>query len=397
MWESPVFGEEGPPPPPPPGRHWLLWGLALVLVLALGGLALFAFRSTRVSVIPKSHAVLFDDTSTFTAYPSTTAATGTLPYTVQTSDLEDSEVVPSQGTTHAETKASGSITVYNEFSAASVKLIKNTRFETPTGLIFRVPAEVVIPGKKGATPGSVSITVVADKAGEAYNVGPIARFTLPGLKSSPDMYAKVYAKSTAAMAGGFIGEEPAVAPGALESALSAVRARLESKARATTERGGVVVFPELVQITYQDLPNTTEAGGGVRIHEEAHIVAPAFPADAFAQTVAKAVSADAEGAPIALVPGEGFGARLTNASSTSIGSSTFNFTLTGRATLVWQVDAAALSQALAGRDSAAFQTIVNGFSGIEEAHARIEPFWKTTFPSNPSDIRIDIEPPRKSS
>lgn len=390
--ESPsIFGGE-PPPHPPRRSRWWLWGLAAICILALGGLSLFAFRATTVSVIPKSHTVVFDETSTFTAYPAASAATGTLSYTVQISDLEDSEVVPSQGTTHAETKASGSIIVYNNYSASSVKLIKNTRFETPDGLVFRVPAEVLIPGKKGTAPGSVSITVVADKAGDKYNVGPIAKFTLPGLKSSPDMYATVYAKSTTAFTGGFIGDRPAVAPGALEKALSSVRARLESKARAAGGARGdsAVVFPELMRITYQELPNTTEAGGGVRIHEKAHVVMPVFPAAAFAQTVAKAVSADAEGAPIKIVAGKDFGAHTANTSS-ALGAGPVNFTLTGQAELVWEVDVEALAQALAGRDSQAFQTIVNGFSGIQEAHARIEPFWKTSFPGNAADIKVDVQ------
>lgn len=387
-----IFG--GEPPPRSARSRWWLWALAALCLLTLGGLALFAFRGTTVSVIPKSHDIVFDESSTFTARPTATAATGTLAYSVETSDLEDSEVVPSQGTTHAETKASGSIIVYNDYSTASVKLIKNTRFETPDGLVFRAPAEVVVPGKKGTTPGSVSITVIADKVGDKYNVGPVAKFTLPGLKSSPDMYTKVYAKSTVAFTGGFVGDQPAVAPGALEAALSSVRARLEGKARASAGAQGdsLIIFPELIQITYQDLPNTTEAGGGVRIHEKAHVVVPAFSADAFAQTVAKAVSADAEGAPIKIVGGSGFGARMTNASAT-IGVDPINFTLTGQATLVWQVDTGALAEALAGRDQGAFQTIVNGFSGIQEAHARIEPFWKTSFPGNAADIKIDIQSP----
>jgi hypothetical protein len=69
------------------------------------------------------------------------------------------------------------------------------------------------------------------------------------------------------------------------------------------------------------------------------------------------------------------------------------FTLTGKALLVWEVDAAALASALAGRDSDAFQTIVDGFPGVQEAHARIEPLWKKTFPAEASDIKISVVKP----
>ena len=64
--------------------------------------------------------------------------------------------------------------------------------------------------------------------------------------------------------------------------------------------------------------------------------------------------------------------------------------LTGNAVLVWNVDAAALSISLAGREQGAFQGIINGFASIQEARARIEPFWKGTFPASTSDIKVDF-------
>lgn len=385
--------EQDAPSPVRRRSRWWLWGLAALCVVAIGSLGLFAFRTTTVTIVARSQPVMLDASSTFTAYPEATAAIGTLAYAVQTSEIEDSEVVPSSGTTHVETKASGSITVYNNYSASGVRLIKNTRFETPDGFIFRTPSEVVIPGKKGSVPGQVTITVVADAVGEVYNIGPIDKFSVPGLKSSPDMYAGVYAKSTAAFSGGFSGDQPAVAPGAMDTALAAVRGRLESKAKAAASAlssGTSVVFPDTIMITYQELPNTTEAGGGVRIHEKAVIRVPVFPADMLAKTVARSVSADAEDAAIKLVPGSGFTARLDSASST-IGVDPIVLIATGDATIVWIVDTNALKTALAGRDQDAFQGIVNQFPGVQEARARIEPFWKHTFPTDPSSIEITVD------
>src|SRR3989344_3811533 len=191
---------------PKSGKRWILWAVASIAVVVVAGLALLAFRSTTVTVIPKSHTVVFGETSQFVAYPAETAATGTLAYTMQTLDMEDSEVVQAQGTTTIPpSKASGSITVYNMYSAAPVRLIKNTRFETPDGLVFRVPTDIVVPGKKGNTPGQIDVTVASDGSGEKYNVGPVPRFTLPGLKSSPDMFANVYGRSSQTMTGGSSG------------------------------------------------------------------------------------------------------------------------------------------------------------------------------------------------
>jgi hypothetical protein len=46
---------------------------------------------------------------------------------------------------------------------------------------------------------------MADEAGAEYNIGPVARFSIPGFKDTPK-YAGFYAKSDQAMTGGFVGE-----------------------------------------------------------------------------------------------------------------------------------------------------------------------------------------------
>ena len=375
-------------------RRWGLWVLAAIAVVLVAMFGLFAFRDSTVNVIPRTQAVTFDETSHFAAYPDTTAATGTLQYKIITSDLDDSEPVAAQGMQHAETKASGSITVYNNYSTSPVKLVKSTRFQSTDGHIFRTPADINVPAKNGNTPGSVSVTVVADQAGADYNVAP-TDFTLPGLASNPAMFKGVYAKSTNAFTGGFVGDQPAVDPATLSATISTVRGRLAQKAAQSAQANDqYVVFPNLSQVTYQSQPSTTEAGGGVRIHERAHVVLVAFPKDAFAQAVAKTVSADADNASITLKPGEGFGAKTTTPPE-AWGTQMIDFSLTGKAQLVWNVDTQALANALANRHESAFQTIVTGFPSIQEAHARIQPFWKSTFP-DASKIVINVVDPTVS-
>jgi hypothetical protein len=401
----PRGGEQKPPAPPGPSfsslevapspgskRLWI-WAAALLVTLLLGVVGLLALRPTTVTVVPKSHAVLFDDASTLSAYPESVAATGALSYRIESVRLEDSEVVPSSGMERVEEKASGTITVYNAYSAAPTRLIKNTRFETPDGLIFRTPSEIVIPGKKGATPGEISVTVVADKAGEAYNVGPVAKFTVPGLKDTPAMFSGVYARSSASMSGGFSGDRPAVSPGALESAQSAVRDRLLAKARdsvASKTNDADIALVGLADISYTSLPRTAEAGGGVRIHEEAAVDIPVFSTSALAREVATWVSADAETSTTVLVPGKDFTAQR----GTSALTKSLTFTLSGTATLVWIVDRNALAEALSGKMEGDFETIVSAFPGIQEARARVEPFWKNTFPKDAADIVIRVEEPK---
>src|SRR5665213_2718926 len=89
------FGVQQLPPKPKRPRtfSWWPWIVALILVLVLAGLALFALRKTTVTVTPRSHTIAFDATSQFTAYPALTAASGTIEYTLVSSSLQASQTV----------------------------------------------------------------------------------------------------------------------------------------------------------------------------------------------------------------------------------------------------------------------------------------------------------------
>lgn len=386
----PPFLSDGAPRPRRYSRTWI-WAAAAVSVVVLAALLFIALRPTVVTVTPKSQTATFTEMSRFTAHPAP-AAQDALTYTVQASEIDDSEVVPAQGIVHVEEKASGSVTVYNNYSATGVKLVKSTRFQTPDGLVFRVPADVVVPGRSGGAPGRVSVTVIADQAGEKYNVAAGTRFSLPGLKSNAAMYSGVYATSNAAMTGGVLGDQPGMAPGAEDAARAQVRVRLEEKARelgTAKSTADTIVLP--AKVTYESLPNTAEAGGGVRIHEKARIEVPVLVASEFARAAARSLAVDADAGALTIVPKQDFS--LTGESvSAVLGTDPLLIVASGSAVLVSQVDAAALADALAGRDYQAFETIVKNFTGVSEARARIEPFWKTTFPAA-SDMKINILAP----
>ena len=247
------------------------------------------------------------------------------------------------------------------------------------------------------TPGQVTITVSADQAGSQYNIGPVAKFTLPGLQSNAAMYAGIYAQSTGSMSGGSSGNQPAVAPADQTAALSAMRARLEKSAHdmiAASSTPNSTVFENLLQITYQDLPATTESDNSVRLHERAHIVVPLFDSASFAGLVSQTVASNTSADSVSLIGKDGYGASFTATSTANLGTDPINFSLTGNALLVWQIDTVKLAKSLAGRDTSTFQTVTAGFPGIQEASVKVEPFWKKTFPTDPTSIKIKIEAPQ---
>jgi len=112
-------------------------------------------------------------------------------------------------------KAKGKLTVYNNYSTLPQTLIATTRFQSEEGLIFRTLNTITVPGSQvqngEVVPGKIDVDVIADKAGDKYNIKP-GRFTIPAFKERGDLdrYNKYYGESTEAIRDGIIGKAKVV-------------------------------------------------------------------------------------------------------------------------------------------------------------------------------------------
>ena len=117
---------------------------------------------------------------------------------------EETKTYPAMGKRRVTKKASGEITVYNEYSSNPQKIVANTRFLSKDGHLFRINESIIIPGfsriEGKDVPGEVVVKIYADAPGEEYNIGP-SSFHLPGLQGHPK-YSSIYARSSQAMSGG---------------------------------------------------------------------------------------------------------------------------------------------------------------------------------------------------
>ena len=151
------------------------------------------FSGAKVIITPKQNRTLIDVSSVAVLDGSAEE----LSYEIMTIEETSSKKIAATGREEIEEKASGRIVIFNDFNTSSQRLIKNTRFETSEGLIYRINKSVVVPGQKTEdgekVPGSVEVTVYADEAGEGFNIG-LMDFTIPGFKGSP-RFAKFYARS----------------------------------------------------------------------------------------------------------------------------------------------------------------------------------------------------------
>jgi hypothetical protein len=71
-----------------------------------------------------------------------------------------------------------------------------------------------------------------------------------------------------------------------------------------------------------------------------------------------------------------------------------NFTLTGKATLVWKVDTDKLIADLLGKSKKEFYQILAGYPNIQSADLTISPVWKLSIPDKIKSITVIVNYPK---
>ncbi len=357
---------------------------AILLVLGLAFLASSVFKGASLTLTPRT--VETSVQSDFVAKK--IAAAGELSYTVATIKEIGSETVKATGEKQVDIRASGIIIIYNNYSDASQRLIKNTRFATPDGLIYRISDSVTVPGKKGTSPGQVEAKIIADEPGEKYNVG-LKDFTIPGFKGDP-RYAAFYARSKTPLAGGFSGKQKIVADADRTKARTEIESRvtmsLMKQAEAQVPEGRTT-FKTAYKIDFIILPEESVSSSEVTIKEEGVLSIVTFDEKDLSSAVARAHIKDYRGEPIMVTnideliftPKGDF----QPASSDSV-----NFSLAGNSKFEWFYDELALKQALAGQPRSSVPSILQKFPTVDKADISLRPFWTRKFPTSFDKITI---------
>lgn len=361
--------------------------IAIVLVIALSIGALFYFSSAKVDVTPNTVSAAVQNT--FTANQST----GTLPYEIITAQKIATQSVKGSGTKAVTSSASGTITIYNTQTKAQT-LVANTRFATAAGLIFRIHAAVTIPGGSESNPGSVTTKVYADQAGASYNVAPTS-FTVPGFAGTPQA-SQVYARSGEAMTGGASGNMPTVDTTLEAQTRNALIKALTPDLLASIQTkipSGYMLLDGAATSTYEELtPAPSGTTGQVDVKEQGTITAIVFPNAALAKTVATSVSAlGYQGEPLSLTPSSSL--LLAAPSLPSPGATSFSFTLSGTASLTYTVDPTRIAAAVAGKTRSAAEVALTNYPEVKRAVIILRPFWRQTFPQDPSTIGVTVVNP----
>ena len=372
--------------------------LALVLVLFIGGIfgvSVFVTKTT-LTIYPEVNTPVVN--AQFVAYPE--RREGELSYEIMSLSENGEIQVTATGQETVTEQAKGFIEIIKT-TPGTERLIKNTRFRSPDGKIFKIQESVVVPGAiKDSTgtlvPGTIRTAVFADQSGEEYNLSAETKFDVPGFKDSnlTELYNAIYAVNREPFAGGFNGPRFIIDEQELAKKQQELQITLRDKllAKLSTENpADFVAFPGAVAITYNSLPAVQHDGNLVIIREEAVLQIPLFKQNELAGYIAQETIPTYEREPVRMTNAEDlvFAYTVATTSSSNIANAAaLEFTLLGKPEIVHNFDAEQLRIDLAGKPLTAITTVLTGHTGIEKAEISGKPFWRRTFPENVKEIEI---------
>jgi hypothetical protein len=309
--------------------------------------------------------------------------------------------VLSDGEKKVEKRAGGKIVVYNNYSEASQRLVKNTRFETGKGLIYRIQDSIVVPGKKvqngKVVPGSVEAMVVADSSGSEYNI-VAADFTIPGFKTNPSKFAGFFARSKTAMTGGFVGMAKFASDAKINEARSRLHSDLESEILTEAKSGfgdSFVFFDKAYKITFEPILDAGSSGlpsddQKILIKEKAVFEGYLLNKSAISKYLAEHYIEGYDGSAVEVedLNKISFNFKNTIIKENSTNDDSIIFGLKGNVSIVWLFDIDSFKNDIKGKPKEDLDQILKKYPGIAKANALVRPFWKKNFPENSTKIIV---------
>jgi hypothetical protein len=316
-----------------------------------------------------------------------------VPFKVLSIETDGYKTISSFEEKDIDKKASGEITIFNNYTTSPFRLVATTRFETSEGLVYRTPKSLSVPGKTtegGKTvPGSITIKVYADVPGEDYNIG-LKDFTIPGLKGS-DSFNSVYARSKTAMTGGFSGVMKIVGDSDLENMRAEIYSELEEELKNKVYSQvpeDYILYSDGIFVSFNSQENI-DLGDSVQVIERGILDAVLFNKQDLSDYIANNLVSSLDEGKVSVINLEDLNFNIKNKQNISLlEDKDFDFDLDGFAQFVWMFDENKMKNDFVGQNKNNINSILANYIGIKEVEVIISPFWKTRFPKNVDRIKI---------
>jgi len=382
-------------------RGLYISGSVVTGLVLLGVILFYTLPHADIILTMKKTSVGVEDTILVTTEETTSSVSSgviTIPGELLSAKKNFAMQFGATGKNLVEEKARGILTVYNDFSSSPQRLVATTRFESPDGKIFRTPEAVVIPGAKVSgdvlTPSSIDIEVVADKAGEEYNLPGGLEWTIPGFAGT-SRFAGFYAENKESMSGGFSGEKLYPSGEEIELAKATAETSLESNLKtelATLMSDEFSLLDKAVRfkITTQEVQEDKTNPGTFFVYTEGEMQYLIFRKDALYNGILEKAQ-DALPADAADVVPVDFGVTYEEPESVDFEEGIMEFSAEGTVVFAAAVDTEQLAQNLGGLDESALRREIFAVPGLENGKISLWPFWVSEVPDDPDDVSITVE------
>ncbi|MDO8504622.1 MAG: hypothetical protein Q7S36_02090, partial [Candidatus Liptonbacteria bacterium] len=321
------------------------------------------------------------------------AEKGVLPAELFETNKNLTHLFPASAVRDVEQKAKGRIWIYNAFSSADQMLVATTRFETPNGKVFRILENITVPGaeiKDGKIiPSSIETDIVADKPGETYNVGPVARLAVPGFKGTP-RYQGFYGELKNQTSGGFIGKKPVPTADDIKKA----KEKTEELLRAGLETSFTAAYPKeykildgasRIEILRLTINQETDAKGNFSVFGEAKMSAFGFKEEdlrGLLVAVANKSEKDTDFKELELE---------YSGSKPDFSKEVFGFTVSSRGSLWPKFSPEDFKAGILGKKVGEAQLAIAALPRFSGGKVALWPIWLKSVPRDPEKVEIIVE------
>jgi hypothetical protein len=378
------------------GPKYRIYLVALIAVVFLLFAFSFLFSGAKVTVVPKSEQIPLANENLSATKDSTTpdlsfdlvVISGEESKTIQGGELKDVAVA-----------ATGTVLIYNAYSTSPQNLDIDTRLEGSNGKIYKTNKRITVPGiTKDGKPGSVEVGIYGAGTGEGYNSAPLD-FNIFGFKGTPK-YSKFYGRSKGEITGGFKGKAPVVSSLDKTSAVSELKAALETDlSKKVTDQipAGFILFKDAVftNIDDKDISFTAGKDNNVLVDVKGTLYGFIFDEKKLTAKIAGDIIDKYDGSEVYIPNIRDLTFSLANKDNISFADVTsINFSLSGTPEIIWKVDEAKFASDLLGKNKTDFNQVLAQYPSIDSAVLVIRPFWKSSFPDKSSSIQIIVNYPK---
>lgn len=302
------------------------------------------------------------------------------------------QLFPASGIRQVSVKATGKITIYNAYSSKPQTLVATTRFLAPDGKIFRLQDKVLIPGAEiknsNILPAHTEANVVADQAGPAYNVGPVAKLTIPGFQGTP-RYNGFYGELKGGTSGGFVGKKSVPTDDDIKKAKDSTAGIL----RASLESNFLTSYPPAFKIldgaktssiTKLSVNENTDQSGKFSVFGEATLKALGFRESDTKSFLAALSSRDNPGSVFKELNLDYSGVKL------DLKNGRLSFKLTSRGVLWPAFSTDDFEKKISGQKVADVRSLVAGLTGLLNAKVSLWPIWLGSVPADSKKVEINV-------